>query len=177
VRSTGGYRPDARTGGSRAGGSSGRPRTAAAAQAPGLRLTGRGAMLGIFLLCFLGLLASDRLGWGPLTGGTFVAASVLAAVLTQRSDLLTVAVSPPALFLVAVICDKALTSPGGLISLAAGILITLANCAPWLLGGTALSLVIAFSRGLRGNVTALSKELHGSAFGRSQDAAPGKPWM
>lgn len=134
-------------------------------------------MLGIFLLCFLGLLGSDRLGWGPLAGGTFVAASVLAAVLTQRRDLLTVAVSPPALFFAAVICGKALTSPGGPFSLAAGILITLANCAPWLLGGTALSLAIAFGRGLRGNITALSRELHGSSPGREQDATPRMPWV
>jgi Domain of unknown function (DUF6542) len=134
-------------------------------------------MLGILVLCFLGLLASDRLGWGPLTGGAFVAASALAAVLTQRRDLLTVAVSPPALFLLAVICDKTLTSPGGLLSVGAGVLITLANSAPWLLGGTALSLVIAFSRGLRGNIAALGRELHGSASGPQQDTGPTKPWM
>ncbi len=158
---------------SRPDGSNDRPRTAAASRAPGLRLTGRGAMLGIFVLCFLGLLASDRLGWGPLTGGTFVVASVLAAALTQRTDLLTVTVSPPALFFGAVVCGKALTSSGGLLSIGLGILITLANCAPWLLGGTALSLVITFSRGLRSNVTALSRELHTPAFGR--DAAPRRP--
>lgn len=133
-------------------------------------------MLGILVLCFLGLLASDRLGWGPLTGGTFVVASALAALLTQRKDLLTVAVSPPALFLAAVICDKALTSPGGLVSVTAGILIALANSAPWLLGGTVLTLIIAFSRGLRGNIIALSRELHMSAVERPRDAGPANPW-
>ena len=44
---------------------------------------------------------ADRLGWGLLTGGTFLVACVLAAAFTQSSDLLTVAVSPPALFLAA----------------------------------------------------------------------------
>jgi hypothetical protein len=130
-------------------------------------------MLGIFVLCFFGVVATDRLGWGLLTGGTFVAACVLAAALTQSSDLLTVAVSPPALFLVAVICGKALTSTGNLLlSTAAGTLITLANSAPWLLAGTALSLIITFSRGLRRNIATLSKELNGASLStpaRSRD--------
>jgi hypothetical protein len=88
-----------------------------------------------------------------------------------------VAVSPPALFLVAVIIGKALTSSGNLIlSTAAGTLITLANSAPWLLAGTALSLIITFSRGLRQNITALSNELSGASAvstPRSRDAGRG----
>jgi len=160
---TGGNRPG---GDNRQAGSSGRahPATAAAREPAGVRLTGRGAMLGMFVLCFLGILAADRLSWGLLTGGTFVVACVLAAALTQSSDLLTVTVSPPALFLVAVIFAKALTSSGNLLlSTAAGTLITLANSAPWLLAGTALSLIITFSRGLRRNITALSNELSGAS--------------
>ena len=137
-----------------------------------VRLTGRGAVLGMFVLCFLGILAADRLGLGLLTGGTFVVACVLAAALTQSSDLLTVAVAP-ALFLVAAICGKALTSSGNLLlSTAAGTLITLANSAPWLLAGTALSLIITFSRGLRRNIAALSNELSGASVSlppRSRD--------
>ena len=98
---------------------------------------------------------------------------MLAAALTQSSDLLTVAVSPPALFLAAVIAWKALTSSGNLIlSTAAGTLITLANSAPWLLAGTALSLIITFSRGLRQNITALSSELE-RRFGRQPGAVAG----
>jgi hypothetical protein len=129
-----------------------------------VNLTGRGAVIGMFALCFIGILAADRLGWGLLTGGTFVVACVLAAALTKPSDLLTVAVSPPALFLVATIIVKALTSTGNpLLSTAAGTLITLANSAPWLLAGTALSLIIMFSRGLRQNITALSNELSGAS--------------
>ncbi len=123
------------------------------------------------MLSFLGLIASDWLGWGPLSGGAFVVACVLAAGWTQRGDLLTVAVSPPALFLVAVICGKALMSSGGvLLSTTEGTLITLANTAPWLLAGTALSLGIAFSRGLWGNVRALGKELRGDPLGKSARA-------
>jgi hypothetical protein len=121
-------------------------------------------MLGIFVLCFFGILAADRLGWGPLTGGSFVVACVLAAALTQSGDLLTVAVSPPALFLVAAIFGKALTSSGNVIlSTAAGTLITLANSAPWLIAGTVLTLIITFSRGLRQNIATLSSELSGAS--------------
>jgi hypothetical protein len=160
---TGANRPG---GGDGQAGTSGRARAAAAAarEPAAVRLTGRGAVFGIFVLCFFGILAADRLGWGLLTGGTFVVACVLAAALTQSSDLLTVAVSPPALFLVAVIFGKALTSSGNLLlSTAAGTLITLANSAPWLIAGTALSLIITFSRGLRQNIAALSNELSGAS--------------
>jgi hypothetical protein len=119
-------------------------------------------MLGMFAVCFLGLVISDWLHWGFLTGGAFAAATVFAAARTQRTDLLTVAVSPPALFLAAVICGKAMVSPGSLVlSTTEGTLITLANTAPWLLVGTAANLIIAFSRGLWQNVRALAKDLMG----------------
>ena len=132
-----------------------------------IRLTGRGAMLGIFGVCFFGLVISDWLHWGVLTGGAFVAASALAAAKTQRTDLLTIAVSPPALFLAAVVCGKALVSPGSLLlSTTEGTLITLANTAPWLIAGTILSLIIAFSRGLWGNVRTLTTDLRGDPIRR-----------
>lgn len=119
-------------------------------------------MLGIFGLCFLGLVISDWLHWGLLTGGTFMAASAVAAARTQRTDLLPVAVSAPSLFLAAVVCGKALVSPGSLLlSTTEGTLITLANTAPWLIAGTILSLIIAFSRGLWGNVRTLTIDLRG----------------
>lgn len=136
--------------------------TARSAGAAGVRLTGRGAMLGVFVLCFVGLIVSDWSHRGALSGGTFVAACVLAAVWTQRADLLTVAATPPALFLVAVICEKALMPSGSLVlSTTEGTLITLADTAPWLLAGMAVSLIIAFSRGLWQNIGALCRDLRG----------------
>ena len=143
-----------------------------------MRLTGRGALLVMFVLFLSGLLASGWLGWGPLAGGTFVAASALAAARTQRGDLLAVTVSPPALFGGAVLCVKALTASGNvLLSAGAGTLITLANTAPWLLAGTALSLVIAFARGLRGTAAALGRQLHGlpPAPARHPSTPPWRP--
>jgi hypothetical protein len=127
----------------------------------GVWLTGRGALVVVFALCLLGLAVSGWLHWGLLTGLVFVAATCLAAARTQRSDLLVVAVSPPALFLIAALCTKALGSGGSVLSTLEGTLITLANAAPWLIGGTLLSLIIAFSRGMWGNVRTLRKDLRG----------------
>jgi hypothetical protein len=135
--------------------------TETANEAGGVRLTGRGALVVVFVLCLAGLAVSGWLHWGLLAGSTFMAASCLAAARTQRSDLLVVAVSPPALFLIAVICVKALGSAGDLLSTAEGTLITLADNAPWLLAGTLLSVIIAFSRGMWDNVRTLGKDLRG----------------
>lgn len=135
-------------------------------------------MLGIFGVCFSGLVISDWLHWGMLTGGAFVVASGVAAVKTQRTDLLTIAVSPPALFLAAVLCGKALLSSGSVLSTTEGTLITLANTAPWLIAGTVLSLIIAFSRGLWDNVRVLGKELRGDPIrmmGSSGQAGTERP--
>lgn len=132
-----------------------------AATPGGVRLTGRGALVVVFALCLLGLGVSGWLHWGLVTGLVFVAASCLAAARTQRTDLLVVAVSPPALFLIAVICTKALGSSGNVLSTLEGTLITLSNTAPWLIAGTVLSLIIAFSRGMWGNVRALRSDLRG----------------
>ena len=127
----------------------------------GVLLTGRGALVVMFALFLVGLAVSGWLHWGILPGLVFVAGSCLAAARTQRADLLAVAVSPPALFLLAVVCTKALGSAGSVLSTAEGTLITLANTAPWLLAGTLLSLIVAFSRGVWDNVRTLGKELRG----------------
>ncbi|HEY3957837.1 MAG TPA: DUF6542 domain-containing protein [Streptosporangiaceae bacterium] len=133
----------------------------------GVRLTGRGALIVVFALCLVGLAVSGWLHWGIMTGLVFVAASVLAAARTQRSDLLVVAVTPPALFLIAVICVKALGSAGDVLSTLEGTLITLANTAPWLIIGTVLSLIVAFSRGMWDNIRTLRKDLRGDPIRRA----------
>ncbi|HEY3735044.1 MAG TPA: DUF6542 domain-containing protein [Streptosporangiaceae bacterium] len=138
-----------------------------------LRLTGRGAVLGMFAVCLSGILVSGWLGWGPLTGGAFVLGCGLAAGWTRPSDLLTVAVSPPAIFLGALILAKALTSSGGvLLSTTEGTLIALSNTAPWLLAGTALSLIVTCARGLPDNIRAIGAGLRGDPQ-RKPDRPPG----
>ena len=97
-----------------------------AGQRPGARLTARGALLGMFVLSFLGILIS-----------------------TWPRDLLSVVISPPLLFFCALLIVKALTATGNtLVSIAEGTVLTLAGVGPWMLVGVAVSLVIAWFRGL-----------------------------
>jgi hypothetical protein len=118
-------------------------------QRPAARLTGRGAILGMLVVFFLGLLVASWLHWAPLAGGSFVLGCAAAARWTKPRDLLSVVVSPPALFLIALLGVKALTATGSvLISVAEGTVLTLADIAPWLFAGVAVSLIIACFRGL-----------------------------
>ncbi len=121
-------------------------------------MTGRGAILGLAALSFVGMLASEWLRWGPLADGSFIIGCVLAGRYTKSSDLLPVVVSPPVIFLGAVICAKALTSSGA-VSALEGTLVTLGNTALWLVAGTVLTIGIALFRGLPGNIRDLRQAL------------------
>jgi len=130
------------------------------------RITARGAalvMLGAFLA---GDLLAGWLGLSILTGLTFVAGCLLAAVCTQRHDLLFMVTTPPVIFLVAVVCAETLTSPGSTFAssagaVAAGTVLTLSAAAPWLFGGVLLCLIIAMVRGLPQCVRDLQTDLRG----------------
>lgn len=156
------------TGGRTAGGGTGPRRSGVA-----VRLTGRGAILALFGPTFLGLLLATWLGWGLLGDVTFVAACLAIACYAKPSDLLPVVVCPPLVFLVACVCVKVITSDGGA-STVEGTLVTLGNSAPWLFIGTVLTVVIALSRGLLGNIRDLRRGLHGDPYPswRDDDRAP-----
>jgi hypothetical protein len=131
-----------------------------ASRRSGPRLTGRGAITGMLLMFFIGVLAADWLHWGWLAGLSFVAGSAAAAWYTKQRDLLTVAVSPPLLFFVVVVCVKAITAAGNVaLSTLEGTALTLANVAPWLFAGVLLSLIIAWFRGLPRSVAQLRRDL------------------
>ena len=155
--------PDRAAAGSRVPEPAGRPdRRASVNQRAGPLLTGRGALLGMFALSFLGILVATWLHWSPLAGGSFVLGCAAAALRTKHRDLLTVVVSPPLLFFCALVGVKALTATGDpLVSVAGGTALTLANVAPWLFAGVAISLIIAWCRGLRSCVSDLRRELRG----------------
>ena len=89
-----------------------RARDQATGQRHGPQLTGRGAIAGMLLVFFFGVLAASWLHWGLLAGGSFLAGSAAAAWYTKQRDLLTVAVSPPLLFFFVLIVVKALTASG-----------------------------------------------------------------
>jgi len=130
---------------------------------PGIRLTGRGAVLGMLALFALGLLGSSWLGWGVLAGASFVVGSAAAVFYVRPRDLLMVTIAPPLLFCIALVGVKAATATGDVaLGTAEGVAVTLAGVALWLFAGTALSLVIAWSRGLRERVREFGEELRPS---------------
>jgi hypothetical protein len=114
----------------------------------------------MLLVFFIGVLAADWLHWSPLADASFLIGSAAAAWYTKQRDLLTVAVSPPLLFFIMVICVKALTATGNTaLSAVEGTALTLANVAPWLFIGVVLSLLIAWFRGLPRCVADLRRDL------------------
>jgi hypothetical protein len=125
---------------------------------PGTRLTGRGAIVVMLAIFALGLLGASWLGWPVLAGGSFLVGSAAAAACVRPTGLLTVAVTPPLLFGVTLVGVKVATGNTAF-SVVEGTAITLAGAAPWLFAGIALSLIIAWSRGLRQCVRDLRQEL------------------
>lgn len=130
-------------------------------QRPGMRLTGRGGVVVMFATCFLGLLIADWADWEELADAVFFMASSLTAYYVRPGSLLPVAVSPPLLFFVAMALEK-LSIASGILTAVEGTMLMLADAAPWLFAGTALTVGIALLRGLRREVRALVLELRGS---------------
>jgi len=125
-----------------------------------LTLTERGAVLTMAGCFLIGLLAATWLGWGVLAGLAFVAGCVLTAWYASPPSLLTVVVSPPLLFLGAVVLVNAMTGSGGLLlSVVLGSVVTLAGAAPWLAVGMILTVIIAWARGLPRCIRDLRREL------------------
>jgi hypothetical protein len=137
------------------------PRQPSRSSSP-ISLTGRGAIVVIFAFGLLGSLLAPQLGLGLMAGLLFVVGCVLAAVATRRADLLTLAVSPPMVFLAATLitqCVYALGDKSILQSAFAGLVLALAAGAPWLFLGTALVVGIAMSRGLMDDLRELRVRL------------------
>jgi hypothetical protein len=113
-----------------------------------VKLTGRGAVVALFVFCFLILPIAAWTGWDTLAGAAFVCGCGLVTCYTKSSGLRTVVVCPPLLFLAGAVCAQALTAAGGFMA-AEGVLVMLGTAAPWLFTGTALTVVIAAGRGYR----------------------------
>jgi hypothetical protein len=136
-------------------------------------MTALGAVLAMFSVFFLGTLVAGWMHLGVLTGLSFVAGAALAARYTRRDGLLAVVVTPPLVFVIALIVTEVLTSHAdtvkhSLTSAAEGTILTLAAVAPWLFIGVIAGLVIAMFRGLPQCVRDLRAELRG-------DISPAKP--
>jgi hypothetical protein len=129
-------------------------------------MTARGAVLAMFVVYLAGTLIAGWLHLQLLTGLGFVAGCAVAARYTRRSALLAATVSPPVIFLGALICAELLNSDSGSVrhtieASAEGTILTLASVAPWLFAGVILGLVIAMARGLPQCVRELRAELRG----------------
>jgi hypothetical protein len=130
-----------------------------------VRLTGRGAVSALFVLCFGTQLIAAWTGWGTLAGAAFVCACGAVTYYTRTGGLRAVVVSPPLLFLAGTACAQLITAPGRLVA-AERILVTLGTTAPWLFTGTALVVVVAIGRGYRPSFTSATWWPGGSARGR-----------
>jgi hypothetical protein len=120
-----------------------------------VKLTGRGAVLALFVACLFGLLIAGWTGWSALADAIFVMSCGVVAYYTQAKGLRKVVVCPPLAFLAGTVCAELITAPGGFAA-AEGILITLGTSAPWLFTGTTLTIVIAVGRGYRPELPAWS---------------------
>ena len=144
-----------------------------------ITLTGRGGLAVIFGTTLLGsLLGSESLlDIGLLPGLSFVIGCVLAALRTRPADLLTVAVSPPALFFAVAIITSVVDAFGGggarSQSVFVGLLTMLASSAPWLFLGTILVIAIMIPRGLLTDLRDLRTRLTGGY--RSEDGYDDDP--
>jgi hypothetical protein len=117
----------------------------------------------MFSVFFPGTLTAGWLHLVALTGLSFVAGCILVGLYTRRAHLLTVVTMPPMIFMIALICAKAVSATGNtMVSTAGGSLLTLSAIAPWLFGGAAATVVIALFRGLPSRINELRADLRGS---------------
>ncbi|WP_306371095.1 DUF6542 domain-containing protein [Nocardiopsis sp. CC223A] len=128
------------------------------------RLTGRGGVLVIALFSVTGTVIAHVAELPTAPGIAFTLACLLTVSLVRPGDLLSLSVSPPIAFFVAVVATESVLALGNegfarvlLLALAS----RLAQVAPWLFLGTALVLVVGVFRGLPGNLRDLGDELNG----------------
>lgn len=144
------------------------------------RLTASGALLGMLALCLITCLLAAWRQLDVLAGLGFCAGCVLAPVYARRGAQLRVALSAPAIFLLAEIVAQSLTAPGSYghgstVSVLEGTLLALADIAPWLFAGTAMCIIIAMFRGLPQCVRELRTgvDVRSAGRGGAQRAGPG----
>jgi hypothetical protein len=113
----------------------------------------RGALLGLAAADLVTFLIAAWLHAGAVAGLGFCAGAILAPFYLRREAQLQIAVSVPAVALLAVIITQALTAQGdsghgSALSVLEGTFLTLAALAPWLFAGTAACIAVACYRGL-----------------------------
>jgi hypothetical protein len=138
------------------------PGRATAPETRTLRLTGRGAVVVIFVLSLLGAFVAEEFHWNAADGVGYVAACAIAARYLKPGYLLVAVVTPPLIFVIAVTLVKAATATGAVLTATtAGTLLTLGTSAPWLFAGTLLALAVTMARGLVRDIRELRANLRG----------------
>jgi hypothetical protein len=117
------------------------------------RMTARGAVVAMFSLFFLCMLAAEWLHLGVLTGLGFVVGCALAGRYTERDGLLAAVITPPLIFMIDLIVTETISSHADtmrrtLTSAGEGVVLTLASVAPWLFAGVIAGLAVAARSGL-----------------------------
>jgi hypothetical protein len=113
-----------------------------------ITLTGRGAVVALFAVCFLSLLIAAWTGWGVFADVMFVMTCGVVTCYTRVSGLRALVVCPPLAFFAGCVLAQLLTAPDTFLA-AERILVTLGDSALWLFTGTALVVAIALGRGYR----------------------------
>jgi hypothetical protein len=113
-----------------------------------VRLTGRGAGVALFAVCFLGLLFAAWTGWPVVADVVFVMTCGLVSCYTKPAGLRSLVVCPPLAFCTGSVLAQLITADGTFAALTQ-ILVTLGSSALWLFTGTGLTMAIAFGRGWR----------------------------
>lgn len=128
----------------------------------------------VFASTLLGSAAGAALDLRAAQGAAFVAGCLLAVLATRRTDLLTLVVSPPLLFLLVSVLSGSLASFGErsfLVSVVVTVAAALTANAAWLFLGSVLVVVIAVPRGLPSCLRELSERLAADVpFRRKGDA-------
>ena len=128
------------------------------------RLTGRGGTLVIVVFSLVGTTISHWVGVPAVPGVAFTLACLIAVFLVRPADLLSLSVSPPVAYFVALVTAEAVLAVGNegyARALVLGLASRLAEVAPWLFLGTALVLVVGVFRGLTENLRDLGDQLDG----------------
>jgi len=136
----------------------------------GVRLTARGAIALVFVVTLVACVT----GSPAIVGAAFVVACLAAVLLIRPSELLTLVVTPPLTYFVAMLVSQLVRSLGAASFLQAfglGMFTSLSAGAPWLFAGSALVLVFAWFRGLPDNVRELREELRATREPRAERPA------
>jgi hypothetical protein len=147
-------------------------------------LTGRGGIVVVFGCTLLGSILAALLGVRSAQGFLFVVGCVTAVMLTRRTDLLTLVVSPPLIFFIVSLLAAVTGSLGErsfVVSVLLTLVTTLTSSMPWLFLGAILVVVISVPRGLPADLRELSARVaadnpfHGRTLLRGRDDTDDEP--